>query len=194
MDLDAHHQVKGPGIVAHQHDRTFRTRRTFRTLSEDVRQVPLTGHFGRTGHPPIRMSILSECPKGPPWLFMVPGAVHWFWEGSSASKNARAVEHHPDSAGRCKPRCYLPAIPLRYGPRSSADRLTAANFLETRFGVPLPRHWVGPLDLFGCDRLKPFARINRAGLLWLLDGRKLLSPPTLRLVQRRQSQVPTIPE
>jgi hypothetical protein len=32
----------------------------------------------------------------------------------------------------------------------------------------------GPLDLFGCDCLKPFARINRAGLLWLLNGRKLL--------------------
>jgi hypothetical protein len=33
----------------------------------------------------------------------------------------------------------------------------------------------GPLDLFGCDRLKPFACINRAGLLWLLDGQKLLA-------------------
>jgi hypothetical protein len=32
-----------------------------------------------------------------------------------------------------------------------------------------------PLDLFGCDRAKPFSRINRAGLLWLLDGRKLLA-------------------
>jgi hypothetical protein len=32
-----------------------------------------------------------------------------------------------------------------------------------------------PLDLFGCDRAKPFARIDRAGLLWLLDGRKLLA-------------------
>ena len=34
-----------------------------------------------------------------------------------------------------------------------------------------------PLDLFGCDRAKPFSRINRAGLLWLL-------PPTLRLSLR----------
>ena len=32
----------------------------------------------------------------------------------------------------------------------------------------------GPLELFGCDRIKPFARLDRAGLLWLLDGRKLL--------------------
>jgi hypothetical protein len=33
----------------------------------------------------------------------------------------------------------------------------------------------GPLDLFGCDRVKPFARIDRAGLLWLLNGQKLLA-------------------
>jgi hypothetical protein len=27
----------------------------------------------------------------------------------------------------------------------------------------------GPLDLFGCDRERPFARIDHLGLLWLLD-------------------------
>jgi hypothetical protein len=32
-----------------------------------------------------------------------------------------------------------------------------------------------PLDLFGCDRERPFARIDRAGLLWLLNGRKLMA-------------------
>jgi len=32
-----------------------------------------------------------------------------------------------------------------------------------------------PLDLFGCDRAEPFARINHAGLLWLLNGRRLLA-------------------
>ena len=31
----------------------------------------------------------------------------------------------------------------------------------------------GPLDLFGCNRDKPFARISQAGLLWLLEGRNL---------------------
>jgi hypothetical protein len=33
----------------------------------------------------------------------------------------------------------------------------------------------GPLDLFGCDRHKPYARVDRAGLLWLLNGRTLLA-------------------
>jgi hypothetical protein len=31
----------------------------------------------------------------------------------------------------------------------------------------------GPHDLFGCDRDRPFARIDRAGLLWLLNGDRL---------------------
>jgi hypothetical protein len=30
----------------------------------------------------------------------------------------------------------------------------------------------GPLDLFGCDRERPFARIDHAGLLWLVNGRQ----------------------
>jgi hypothetical protein len=33
----------------------------------------------------------------------------------------------------------------------------------------------GPLELFGCDRVKPFARLDRAGLLWLLNGGKLIA-------------------
>jgi hypothetical protein len=32
----------------------------------------------------------------------------------------------------------------------------------------------GPLDLFGCDRERPFARIDHAGLLWLLNGDTLV--------------------
>src|ERR1044071_7786177 len=33
----------------------------------------------------------------------------------------------------------------------------------------------GPYDLFGCDRDRPFARIDQAGLLWLLNGKKLVA-------------------
>jgi hypothetical protein len=35
-----------------------------------------------------------------------------------------------------------------------------------------------PLDLFGCDRRKPFARIDHAGLVWLHNGRKVLALTT----------------
>jgi hypothetical protein len=33
--------------------------------------------------------------------------------------------------------------------------------------------WTG-LDLFGCDREKPFARIDRQGLCWLIAGNRLI--------------------
>jgi hypothetical protein len=33
----------------------------------------------------------------------------------------------------------------------------------------------GPHDLFGCDRDRPFARLDQAGLLWLLNGDKLVA-------------------
>jgi hypothetical protein len=33
----------------------------------------------------------------------------------------------------------------------------------------------GAADLFGCDRHRPWARIDQAGLLWLLAGRRLLA-------------------
>jgi len=32
----------------------------------------------------------------------------------------------------------------------------------------------GPLDLFGCDRERPWARIDHQGLLWLLNGDKIV--------------------
>jgi hypothetical protein len=31
----------------------------------------------------------------------------------------------------------------------------------------------GPLDLFGCDRERPFARVDHLGLTWLLNGGKI---------------------
>jgi hypothetical protein len=33
----------------------------------------------------------------------------------------------------------------------------------------------GPLDLFGCDRHRPWSRIDKAGLLWLMAGRRLVA-------------------
>src|SRR3954468_21686046 len=33
----------------------------------------------------------------------------------------------------------------------------------------------GPLDLFGCDRDRPFARVDKVVLLWLLNGDRLLA-------------------
>ncbi len=48
-------------------------------------------------------------------------------------------------------------------------------FLDSPFcAVAAALGW-GPLDLFGCDRDRPFARIDQAGLLWLLNSDKLIA-------------------
>ena len=49
------------------------------------------------------------------------------------------------------------------------------RFLDGPFcAVAAALGW-GPLDLFGCDRDKPFARIDQCGLLWLLNGDQLVA-------------------
>lgn len=48
-------------------------------------------------------------------------------------------------------------------------------FLDNPFcAVAAALGW-GPHDLFGCDRDKPFARIDQQGLCWLLNGNKLVA-------------------
>jgi hypothetical protein len=49
------------------------------------------------------------------------------------------------------------------------------GFLDGPFcAVAAALGW-GPYDLFGCDRDRLFARIDQAGLLWLLNGDKLIA-------------------
>jgi hypothetical protein len=45
----------------------------------------------------------------------------------------------------------------------------------------------GPLDLFGCDRDRPFARIDHAGILWLLNGDRLAELDRHRAVIERRT-------
>jgi hypothetical protein len=49
------------------------------------------------------------------------------------------------------------------------------RFLDGRWPAKAADFGWGPLDLFGCDRERPFARIDHLGLLWLIDGRKLVA-------------------
>lgn len=49
------------------------------------------------------------------------------------------------------------------------------RFLDSPFCAGAAALGWGPHDLFGCDRDRPFARIDQAGLLWLLKGDKLIA-------------------
>jgi hypothetical protein len=51
----------------------------------------------------------------------------------------------------------------------------ACRFLDDPFcAVAVALGW-GSLDLFGCNRRRPYARIDQAGLVWSLNGRRLIA-------------------
>jgi hypothetical protein len=60
------------------------------------------------------------------------------------------------------------------------------RFLDSAFcAIAAALGW-GPHDLFGCDRGRPFTRIDHAGLLWLLDGDKLVAlTENIATIERR---------
>ena len=49
------------------------------------------------------------------------------------------------------------------------------RFLDNGWAGKAAAFGWGPLDLFGCSREHTFPRIDRAGLLWLLNGNRLLA-------------------
>ena len=49
------------------------------------------------------------------------------------------------------------------------------QFLDSPFCTVAAALGWGPHDLFGCERDRPFARIDQCGLLWLLNGDKLVA-------------------
>jgi hypothetical protein len=49
------------------------------------------------------------------------------------------------------------------------------RFLDSPFCASAAALGWGPHDLFGCDHDRPFARIDHLGLLWLLDGGRVLA-------------------
>jgi hypothetical protein len=51
----------------------------------------------------------------------------------------------------------------------------AASFLDSGWAARAAALGWDPLDLFGCDKAKPFARIDRMGLLWIVNGRRLIA-------------------
>ncbi len=50
----------------------------------------------------------------------------------------------------------------------------SAAFLDSPLAAQASELGWTSLDLFGADRDKPYARIDQAGLLWLLNGDRLL--------------------
>jgi hypothetical protein len=77
-----------------------------------------------------------------------------------------------EALARLDPACPPSDVPPKRWLRFIDD---CGRFLDDGWAGYAERLGWGPLDLFGCDRTKPFTRISRAGLLWLLNGRRLLA-------------------
>ena len=138
---------------------------------------PALGGLGPLGRAPIEsrnLLLASEQAAGPP---SVPDFAPREW-GAVEEERAAIVEYEAGA------------------PRAWADALARLNPSKPPCDVP-PKRWVqfiddcgrfldsgwaeraamlgwGPLDLFGCDRERPFARIDHLALLWLLNGDKLV--------------------
>jgi len=61
------------------------------------------------------------------------------------------------------------------------------RFLDGRWTKRVAALGWGPLDLFGCDRERPFARIGHAELLWLVNGDRLVELDRNRAVIERRT-------
>jgi hypothetical protein len=61
------------------------------------------------------------------------------------------------------------------------------RFLDAGWAAKAAALGWGPLDLFGCDPERPFARIDHAGLLWLLNGDRLVELDCHRAVIERSA-------
>lgn len=60
------------------------------------------------------------------------------------------------------------------------------RFLDSGWAKQAAALGWGPFDLFGCDRDRPFARIDSAGLLWILNGDRLVAfTETSATIERR---------
>jgi len=112
----------------------------------------------------------TENPPGP-----AEAALAW---GEAEEERAAIVEHDgaiprawAEGFARLDPDRPPGDVPLARWQRFADD---VGRFLDSPFcAVAAALGW-GPHDLFGCDRDRPFARIDQAGLLWLLNGNRLV--------------------
>jgi len=104
-----------------------------------------------------------------------PALATW---GEAEEERASIVEHDgkiprawAEGFARLDPEQPPADVPLRRWQRFVDD---VGRFLDSSFCVVATALGWGPLDLFGCDRDRPFARIDQQGLCWLIAGNRLV--------------------
>jgi hypothetical protein len=97
--------------------------------------------------------------------------------GRGEDERAAIVEHNGGT-----PRAWAEGFARLHPERPPADVAPqrwqqfvddVAHFFDNGFAAKAAALGWGLFDLFGADRDRPFARIDQAGLLWLLNGNRL---------------------
>jgi hypothetical protein len=89
-----------------------------------------------------------------------------------AEHDGRAPRERAEAFARLDPAWHPGDVPHRRWLQFVDD---CGAFLDSGWPTRAQALGWGPLDLFGCDRHRPFARIDRLGLLWLLNGRRIVA-------------------
>jgi hypothetical protein len=117
---------------------------------------------------------LSASATGDPSTEIV--AATW---GEAEEERAAIVEHDgniprawAEGFARLHPDRPPGDVPLKRWQRFIDD---VGRFLDSPFCAMAGALGWTAYDLFGCDRDRPFARIGQEGLLWLLNGERLIA-------------------
>jgi hypothetical protein len=155
--------VRGVAGVAHDDSRAGAVTRATRASAGGVPQIDHTNQSGNPsnpGHPgdgsgaqPLAVPLDEERAA----LIEHEGGIPREW----AEGFARLDPNRPPGD-----------VPLRRW-RTFVDDIGV--FLDGRWAATAAALGWGPGELFGCDRDRPFARVDTAGLLWLLNGDTLVA-------------------
>jgi len=110
--------------------------------------------------------------QAPRFALGVPNGRSGRWSDNCDEFEGRAPRAWAEALARLDP-----AHPPRDVPRQRWVQFIddCGRFLDS--GWAQRAIWLGwaPINLFGCDRERPYAKVDQAGLLWLIEGRSLMA-------------------
>jgi hypothetical protein len=167
------------------------------TFDEHLRDQE-RAHGAEDAHLVKPMSIFDESldsrgfPSGPPSKMLITPPLstldddeHLQEPTSIAAVSGETPESRADFARRSKvPRAWVEGLARLDPNRAPGDVpvkrwrtliVDIGRFFDGGWGEKAAALGWEPMDLFGCDRDRPFARIDSTGMLWLLNGNRLVA-------------------